>query len=112
MRRTALAQGVFWFVTGLWPVVSLRSFEAITGPKRDKWLVKTTGALIGAVGISLIAGAFERRRSPVTRTLGVASAATLAAADVYFVSRGDIGAIYLGDAAVESAFIAGWLAGR
>src|SRR5688572_6475587 len=110
MRIAPLSQGIFYVATGLWPIVSLRSFEAVTGRKRDKWLVQTTGGLIAAVGIALIAGAFEARRSRVTQTLGIASAASLAAADLYFVSRGEIGPIYLGDAALESAFIAGWLA--
>ncbi len=112
MRIAAIAQGVFWVTTGLWPVVHLRSFEAVTGKKKDGWLVQTTGALISAVGIALIAGAFERRRTRVTRTLGIASAAALAAADVYFVARRDISPIYLGDAFVESTFIAAWIAER
>ena len=43
MRRAALAQGIFWLTTGLWPIVHLVSFEAVTGRKRDHWLVQKTG---------------------------------------------------------------------
>jgi hypothetical protein len=109
MRRAAIAQGVFYLASGLWPVLHLRSFEAVTGKKRDTWLVQTTGALIAAIGCALVAGAFERRRSRAVKTLGVASAATLGAADVYFVATGQISRVYLGDAVAEAAVIAGWI---
>ena len=47
-RRLLLAEGVYFFLTGLWPVVHLPSFIAVTGPKRDLWLVRTVGLLIGS----------------------------------------------------------------
>lgn len=28
-----------WIASGLWPIVHMRSFEAVAGRKRDKWLV-------------------------------------------------------------------------
>lgn len=108
MRRVSLAQGLFYVVTGLWPVVHLRSFEAVTGKKRDTWLVQTTGALIAAVGAALVVGAFERR-SRTGKVLGIASAAALGAADLVFVGTGRISRVYLGDAAAEAAAIAGWI---
>ena len=109
MRRTALAQGIFYVATGMWPIIHLRSFEAVSGKKRDDWLVKTTGALIAAVGCALLVGALERRRSKAVATLGIASAAALAAADVVFVAKGTIPRVYLGDAAAELAAIGGWI---
>jgi hypothetical protein len=109
MRRAAFTQGVFYIASGLWPVFHLRSFEAVSGKKRDTWLVKTTGALIAAIGCALVAGAFERRRSKAVKTLGIASAATLGAADLYFVATGQIPRVYLGDAGAEAAAIAGWI---
>ena len=33
-----IPQGAFYAVSGLWSIVHLRSFEAVTGPKRDDWL--------------------------------------------------------------------------
>jgi hypothetical protein len=112
MRLAAFAQGAAYVVSGLWPVVHLRSFEAVTGKKRDRWLVRTTGALIAAVGSALLVGAFERRRSPAVKTLGIASAAALGVADLVFVSTGQISRVYLGDAAMEAASIAAWIADR
>ena len=110
MRRAALAQGLFYVATGLWPVVHLRSFEAIAGRKRDKWLVRTTGALIAAVGLALLADTRERRKSRVAKTLGIASASALGAADLYFVATGQIPRIYLADAAAEAACVGLWIA--
>jgi hypothetical protein len=109
MRIAPLSQGIFYVATGLWPIVHLRSFEAVTGRKRDKWLVQTIGGLIAAVGGALLVGASERP-SRSLRTLGVASAAVLGAADLYFAGKGRISPVYFGDAAVEAGLIATWFA--
>lgn len=108
-RPVPLAQGIFYVATGLWPIVHLASFEAVTGPKVDRWLVRTVGGLIAAVGASLIAGAFERQTSRAVRMLGIGSAAALGLADVIYAGRGRISKVYLGDAVAEAALIAGWV---
>src|SRR5688572_15665763 len=107
MRIAPLSQGIFYVATGLWPIVHMRSFEAVTGRKRDKWLVQTIGGLIAAVGGALLVGASERP-SRSLRMLGITSAAVLASSDIYFVAKGRISPVYLGDAAVEGAMIAAW----
>jgi hypothetical protein len=103
-----LLQGAFYVATGLWPIVHMRSFEAVTGPKVDRWLVKTMGGLIAAVGASLIAGGMDRSGSRSLPWLGVGSAAALGAADVIFVAKRRISRVYLLDAAAELGLIAGW----
>ena len=102
-----LSQGIFYVATGLWPIIHLRSFERVTGPKVDKWLVRTFGALISAVGATLIAGAFERK-SRALEILGVGSALALGAADLIYSLRGRISKVYLADAAAEGAIAATW----
>ncbi len=104
MRIAPLSQGLFYVATGLWPILHLRSFEAVTGKKRDRWLVQTLGGLIAAVGVSLIA--------KPSRILGVASAAVLGAADVYFAGKRRIRPVYFADAATEAGLIGAWLAER
>jgi hypothetical protein len=103
-----LSQGIFYVATGLWPVLHLRSFERVTGPKVDKWLVRTFGGLVAAIGAALIAGAFEDRRSRALAILGVGSALALGAADVVYAGRGRISRVYFGDAAAEAAVAATW----
>src|SRR4051794_34537304 len=46
VRRALITQSVYYVVTGLAPFVSRRAFEAVTGPKREWWLVQTVGALL------------------------------------------------------------------
>jgi hypothetical protein len=101
MRKAALAQGIFYVATGLWPIVHVRSFEAVTGPKVDRWLAQTIGGLIAAVGVALLVDE--------SRVLGIGSAASLGIADAYFAAKGRISNVYLADAAVEAALIAAWL---
>src|SRR5215212_885809 len=54
LRPALRVQAIYYLVTGLWPFVSIRTFEAISGPKRDDWLVKTVGALVSSIGAALL----------------------------------------------------------
>lgn len=105
-RRAASIQGVFYIATGLWPIVSPRSFEAVTGPKRERWLLQTMGGLIAATGASLIVAGRERGARRTRSMLAALSALALGIADVYFVARRRISKVYLADAAVEGGFAA------
>ena len=112
-RRVAcLVQAAYYVATGVWPLVSPRSFQAVTGPKRDVWLVKTVGVLVGVVGASLAVAAGREGTHGTTsiRVLAVGSALGLAAVDVVFVARGRISRIYLADAAAELGLVSVWLA--
>jgi len=104
----ALGQGAFYAATGVWPILHLRSFEAVTGPKTDGWLVKTVGGLVGVVGGALLAAGRRGHVSRELRAVAVGSAAVLTAIDVVYVSKGRISPIYLLDAVAEAALIAGW----
>jgi hypothetical protein len=46
--KLALVQGGYYVLTGLWSLVSPRTFQAVTGKKEDYWLVKTVGVLVGS----------------------------------------------------------------
>ncbi len=64
LTALALLQGVFYVLTGIWPLLSIRTFERVTGPKVDRWLVKTVGVLVTVIGgVLLLAG--SRRRVTV-----------------------------------------------
>jgi hypothetical protein len=109
-RALALGQGLFYTATGVWPLLSRRSFESVTGPKTDWWLVQTVGLLVTAIGGTLtIAGAAGRAGSDLRR-LAVASALGLAAIDIVHSTRGRISKVYLLDAAGELCLAAAWVA--
>jgi hypothetical protein len=110
-RRLAVGQGVFFVAAGLWPIFHLRSFEAVTGPKVEGWLVKTVGALIAVTGAALAVAGARRAVAPETAVLGAGSAATLAAVDLWYAGRRRrLPPVYLADAALELGFVAGWAA--
>jgi hypothetical protein len=109
-RRLAEAQGAFYVMSGLWPVMHLRSFYAVTGPKTDGWLVQTVGLLLAVVGAVLAVAAWRRRLTPEWRWLAIGIALSLAAVDVVFVARTVIPPIYLADAAGEVVIAAAWWA--
>jgi hypothetical protein len=48
-RRLIAFQAAYYLATGLWPLVHLPSFEAVTGPKTDDWLVHMVGLLAGVI---------------------------------------------------------------
>jgi hypothetical protein len=108
----ASLQGIYYVASGLWPILHMRSFERVTGPKRDKWLVKTVGALITAIGSTLLFSAAREPESETARNLGISAALALIGIDLVYSIRGTIPKIYLMDAAVEAALVAGLLAGR
>ena len=106
----ALTRGVYYLPAGIWPLVSIGTFQRVTGPKVDLWLVKTAGVLITAIGVVLTrAGA--RRQIPVDiPLLAVGSAVGLTGIDVVYVARRRIAPIYLLDAAAEVALLLCWAA--
>src|SRR4051812_14944878 len=107
---TALSwtQGLYYLVTGVWPLVSIDTFQMVTGPKTDLWLVRTVGALITVIGLVLLAAAWRGRQVPEVGLLAVGSAVALTAVDVVYVSLNVIDPIYLLDAALEVLLIGGW----
>lgn len=106
----ALAQGSYYVVTGAWPILSMATFERVTGPKTDDWLVVMVGALAVAIGVSLLVASGRRVAASVV-TLGLGSAIAFAAVDVVFVATGTISKIYLLDGVAELGIIALWLLG-
>lgn len=109
MRVLAIGQGIYFALAGVWPLMSMRTFEAVTGPKTDRWLVKTVGVLVTIIGGVLIAGGRRRRVPRDVRSLAAASAAGLAGIEVSYAARGRISRVYLLDAALELALLAAWV---
>jgi hypothetical protein len=112
LPRLALVQGLFYAATGLWPLIDIVSFQIVTGPKTDLWLVRTVGVLVTVIGAVLIAAARPRRITDEIVLLGAGSALGLAGIDLVYGFSGRISAVYLADAVVEIGLAAVWLLGR
>jgi hypothetical protein len=108
-RWLSAAQGLFYLATGVWPLLSMNSFLAVTGPKTDLWLVTAFGLLVCAVAVPLIVAAVSGWVTLMIGVLGIATSATLIGIDVVYVARGTIAATYLLDAAAEAVILVGWL---
>jgi hypothetical protein len=102
------AHGVVNLVGGAWPLVHLRSFEMVFGPKSDRWLVKTVGGLLIVNGLTQLAASSAADGVRHARRLGVGTAAVLAAIDLIYVPARRISKMYLFDAAVEVGWILAW----
>jgi hypothetical protein len=107
-----LSQGIYYLATGLWPLVSPTTFQMVTGPKRELWLVKTVGALAAVIGGVLAYAGMRRRRPSELALLAMGAAGAFAAIDIVYVARRRISPVYLVDAAAELGLVACWAFGR
>jgi energy-converting hydrogenase Eha subunit E len=112
MRWLAMFQAAYFVVTGIWPIVHIGSFMAVTGPKRDLWLVRTVGVLIVAIGASIGLAGVRNTIGLETFVLAVSAALGLIIIDVVYTLKRTISPIYLADAVVEFAIVVTWLVFR
>src|SRR5437762_11285588 len=97
-------QGLYYLGTGLWPLLSIETFQMVTGPKTDHlvtgreadhWLVMTVGVVITATAVALLVAAWRRQQPREAAVLAVTSALGLTGIDVIYVVRQVIAPIYL-----------------
>ena len=105
-RRLLFAQGTYYLVTGIWPLLDRRTFEAVTGRKRDRWLVRTVGILAIAFGGLILRSAAQPRPDPVP---GLSGAAAFGTASLWYWARGRINDAYLLDGLAEATMVGAWL---
>jgi hypothetical protein len=106
----ARTHGLFNTVGGLWPLLHMRSFERVLGPKTDRWLVRTVAGLMLTTGLSQMSATPAPASLAQARRAGLGTAATLAAIDLRYAPTGRISRIYLLDAAMEIGWITAWAA--
>ena len=105
----ALVQGIYFFVTGIWPILSMKTFLRITGPKTDLWLVKTVGVILAVVGLVLIVAQVNAEINTSIILLAIGGALGLALVEFIYVAKRVISPIYLGDAVLELILIGWWI---
>jgi hypothetical protein len=102
-------QIIYFFTTALWPLVDIKSFEKITGPKTDEWLVKTVSFLILAIAIALFQSWRAKSYPPAIIALAVVSCLGLAAIDFYFSAAKIIDPVYALDGILQVVFVFNWV---
>lgn len=105
----ALIQGIYFFVSGIWPLISMSTFLKVTGPKTDLWLVKTVGLILAVIGAALIVAQVNAEINTSIVVLAIGSALSLAIVEVVYVAKRVISPIYLGDAVIELILIGWWV---
>jgi hypothetical protein len=86
----------------------MKSFEMVTGPKTDIWLVRTVGVLVMVIGGVLILSGFRRKVFLEIRVLAIGSALGLVGIEIFHVLAGKISKIYLLDTLMEVIFVILW----
>lgn len=104
----ALVQGIYFFVTGVWPLLSMKTFLMVTGPKTDLWLVKTVGMILAVIGAVLILAQVNAEINTSIIVLAIGSAISLATVEFIYVAKRVISPIYLADAVAELILVAWW----
>jgi hypothetical protein len=108
----ARAHGAFNVVTGSWPLLHMRSFERVSGPKAEHWLVQTVGGLLVANGLAQLRAGSSPEGLAHARRVGLGTALTLSAIDLVHAPRGRISKVYLLDAVIEIGWAAAWMMTR
>jgi hypothetical protein len=99
-RKIAGVMAANYVATSAWLLVHVPSFEAVTGPKKERWLVRMVGALAVANAPALAVCARKAQLSSESRALAILSAAAFATVDVVSVVTARI---HLADAVIEAA---------
>lgn len=97
-------QGAYYTASGVWPLASMDTFELVTGPKADRWLVEMVGLLLAVIGIVLLHAVRARRLTQEIALLAFGSALSFAAIDLIYATGGRISAIYLADVPAQAVF--------
>jgi hypothetical protein len=84
LRRTGFFHGGYYLLTGLWSLVSISSFQAVTGSKTDIWLVKTIGLLLTVSGLVFLYSAARRSFPVETVILAIGTALALAFIEITY----------------------------
>lgn len=103
-----ILQGGYYLFTGVWAIIGIGTFQKVTGPKVDTWLVKTVGAIVTVIGGVLLSAGLRQQTSPEMTALSIGSAASLGLVSLWYPLRGRISKIYWLDSLAEATLIGLW----
>jgi len=99
IRIVTFGQGLYYLITGLWPMLHMESFLAVTGPKTDLWLVRMVALLSISIGAHILA----QKKGPYV--LHICAALSFIAIDCYYALNDVIWDVYLADAVAQAILI-------
>lgn len=110
-RTLARSQGLFYLASGLWPILSMKTFARVTGEKKDDWLAKTVGLLIASTGAALLGSSLRQKQKEPPLELSLLAAgqsAILGSVSLYYSLKQRISIIYLLDSMTEFFIVSLW----
>lgn len=107
--KLAFFHGLYFFVAGIWPILHMPSFTAVTGPKTDLWLVRTVGMLVLVIGAGLMLSAFRKFVTLPVILIGTGAAFGFILIDIIYVVQNVISPVYLLDAGIEIILLMLWM---
>jgi hypothetical protein len=111
IRTILFIQAIWYLITAIWPLVSIKSFMKITGPKTDIWLVKTVAVLVLAMAITFFSGLLLRANFGPVLVLAIAACVGFAVVEIYYSSQKIISVVYLADGCFEALLGCLYIAG-
>ena len=104
-----MAHGAYLLGVGLMPLLAMRTFKKITGPKPEGWLAKGVGACMANIGAALASAGARGKVSREIRMLGITTGLSFAVMDLWYAGmRRRISPVYLLNAAGHLGFVAAW----
>ena len=107
-RTILIVQSIYYLLTGLWPLLHIRSFMELTGYKTDTWLVKTVAVLTISMSLTFMTDLLSKEFSTAIAVLSVTSSLGFLLIDSHYALSEVISPVYLADAAVQLVFICWW----
>lgn len=108
-RTIPFFQTVYYFLTGIWPLIHLESFLFVSGPKTDIWLVKTVGLLLLPYSLLLAYLTISVRKNKIIALSILICCLSLLIIDLYYYIQKVIKWVYLVDCFLQAIFSAYWL---
>jgi len=107
----AKGQGAYYLIGGMWPLLHMQSFEAVTGPKDDSWLVRSVAGILVVVGAILVHDAARGDVAKSVRFLAAGVSAVLAIVALFSSLAGFISWLFFFDGLAHMAFALAWAMG-
>jgi hypothetical protein len=109
LKLLTICHATYILITAIWPIVDIESFMLVTGPKTDIWLVKTVGALLIPVGLTMLCLFYISKDHSSLILLATGTAIAFMIIDIYYAVNDVISDIYLLDAGFEFLFLIAWM---
>jgi hypothetical protein len=107
-KMTLTFQSIYYLLTALWPIIDIKSFMIVTGYKTDTWLVKTVGALLIPMALTMATHLFLHIDHLPVVILCFTAAVAFAVIDFYYAANDVILDIYMVDGIIQLALICSW----